>query len=116
MVIAVLGALGALGYMIATPKVGEQFTEFYILGMEGNAADYPGELAVGEEESVIVGIINNEYKTVSYRVDVTINGEKKNEQGPMMLEHNERWEREVGFASQVVGDRQKVEFLLYKGG
>ena len=30
--IAILGALGTLGYVIATPKVGQQFTEFYLLG------------------------------------------------------------------------------------
>ena len=116
LVIAALGALGTLGYVMAMPRVGEQFTEFYILGMEGDAADYPGELVVGEEGEVILGVINQEHEPMVYRVDVTVNGEKKNEQGSMMLEHNERWEGEVGFASQVVGDHQKVEFLLYKDG
>ena len=116
LVIAVLGALGALGYVIAMPKVGEQFTEFYILGMEGNAADYPRELVVGEEESVIVGIINNEYKTVSYRVDVTINGEKNNDVEGITLEHEEEWEGEVSFVPEVASENQKVEFLLYKDG
>ena len=36
-----MGALGALGYVIATPRVGKGFTEFYILGLSGRAADYP---------------------------------------------------------------------------
>jgi len=47
--LAILGALGTLGYAIASPKVGERFTEFYIEGLEGKAADYPEELVVGEE-------------------------------------------------------------------
>ena len=59
LVIAILGALGTLGYVIATPKAGETFTEFYILGKEGEATDYPVELRVGEQGRVVVGIINH---------------------------------------------------------
>jgi len=66
LVVTVLGALGVMGYVIATPKVGEKFTEFYILGQEGNAGSYPSELTVGEEGRVIAGIVNNEYETVGY--------------------------------------------------
>ena len=116
LVITVLGALGTLGYVIATPKVGEQFTEFYILGMEGEAADYPTELVVGEEGRVIVGIINNEYKTVSYRVEVKIDGVKNNEVEGITLEHDEKWEGEVSFVPEVASENQKVEFLLRKQG
>ena len=48
-IIAILGAPGVLGYVIATPTAGEKSTEFYIVGTEGKAADYPRELVVGEE-------------------------------------------------------------------
>ncbi len=47
LMLTILGALGMLGYAIASPRVGERFTEFYIKGLEGKAADYPEELAVG---------------------------------------------------------------------
>ena len=60
LVLLILGALGTLGYVIATPKVGETFTEFYILGQEGKAADYPKELNTGQEGRVIVGVVNHE--------------------------------------------------------
>jgi len=105
-----------LGYVIAKPKVGERFTEFYILGKEGKAIDYPEELVVGEEGKVIVGIINQEHETVSYRVEVRINGMKNSEVGPIVLEHEEERELEVSFVPQVSGNNQKVEFLLYKQG
>jgi len=116
LVLTILGALATVGYIIAIPKVGESFSELYILGLEGKAADYPSELIVGEEGRVIVGITNNEHKTVSYRVEVRIDGEKNNEIGPIMLEHGERWEGEASFVPQVPGENQKVEFLLYKNG
>ena len=114
--LAILGAFGTLVYIIVNPKVGEPFTEFYILGLEGKAADYPSELVVGEEGRVIVGIINNEHKTVSYRVEVRIGGEKNNEVGPIVIENEGTWEEEIGFIPQIPGEHQRVEFLLYKNG
>ena len=114
--IVILGALGTLGYAIASPKVGERFTEFYIEGLEGKAADYPKELVVGEEGKVIVGIINREHETVTYRVEVAIDGVKNNEVGPVALDHDGEWEEIVGFTPGRAGDNQKVEFLLYKQG
>ena len=114
LVIAMLGAFGTVGYLLAVPKVGEPFTEFFLLGLEGKAADYPTELTVGEEGRVIVGIVNNERKVASYRVEVKVDDEKKNEVGPVALEHNEEWEGEVDFVLEKVEDDQRVEFLLYK--
>lgn len=116
LVIVILGALGALGYVIATPKVGEKFTEFYILGEEGKAADYPRELKVGEEGKVIVGVINHEKEEVSYRVEVVIGGNKGTEVGPVLLVDEQKWEAEIGFVPVTPGENQKVEFLLYKHG
>jgi uncharacterized membrane protein len=114
LVLAIGGALGTLGYVIATPRVGERFTEFYILGLEGRAADYPRELRVGEEGRVIVGIINREHETVSYRVEVRIERVISNEVGPFELAHDEKWQEIVSFTPHRAGANQKVEFLLYK--
>ncbi len=114
--LTILGALGTLGYAIASPKVGERFTEFYIEGLGGKVADYPEELVVGGEGKVIVGIINREHETVTYRVEVAIDGVKNNEAGPVALDHDGEWEEIVGFTLGRAGDSQKVEFLLYKQG
>ena len=114
--LTILGALGMLGYAIAGPRVGERFTEFYIEGLEGKAIDYPEELVIGEEGKVIVGIINREHETVTYRVEVTIDGVQNNEVGPVALDHDGEWEKIVGFTPNKAEDNQKVEFLLYKQG
>ena len=116
LVLVILGALGMMGYVLAMPKVGEEFTEFYLLGLEGEAADYPNALAVGEEGNVVVGIINREHETVSYRFEVRVNGEKNNEVGPIILGHSKKWEGEVTLVFEVIGENQKVEFFLHKDG
>jgi uncharacterized membrane protein len=114
--LTILGALGMLGYAIASPKIGERFTEFYIEGLGGKAADYPEELVVGGEGKVIVGIINREQETVTYRVEVAIDEVKNNEVGPVALDHDEKWEEIIGFTPGKAGDNQRVEFLLYRQG
>ena len=39
---------------IAVPKVGEKFTEFYILGENGTAVDYPNLIIVGQNYPMFV--------------------------------------------------------------
>ena len=114
LVLIILGALGALSYILASPKVGEGFTEFYVLASEGKATAYPKELKVGQEGRVTIGVVNNEYETVSYRLEVRVGGVKTNEIESIILEHDEKWESEISFVPQVAGEKQKVEFLLYK--
>ena len=112
--IVTLGTLGVLGYVIATPKAGERFTEFYILNLNSEAKDYPKESIVGEEESVIVGIVNHEGETVIYRVEIKIDGVKDSEVGPISLVDEQSWETVTSFTPTTAGDNQKIEFLLYK--
>lgn len=114
LIVAILGAVGTLGYAIAAPKIGEKFTEFYLLGLEGKAIDYPRETKLGNKESVIVGIINQEHERASYWIEVRIDGQLNNEVGPLVLEHNEEWRETVSFTPHREGDSQKVEFVLYK--
>lgn len=113
--LAVIGALGTLVYAIQTPRAGERFTEFYILGPGGKVEDYPGKVMLGEKGQVIVGIANQERQSAVYRVEISIDRERVGEVGPITLEHEEKWEREVGFAPAKAGPKQRVEFRLYRG-
>lgn len=115
--VLILGAIGSLAYAMATPTGSEGFTEFYMLGIDGKAENYPRELAVGEEGKVILGIVNHEREdNLTYRVVITINGETIDTIGPLVLENNEKWENEVSFSLRKVGEDRKVEFLLFKEG
>jgi len=116
-IVMILSALGMLSYVVATAgRVPEKCTEFYILGVEGKAKDYPVELRVGEEGRVIVGMVNREKEKMSYRVDIAIDGTVNREIVPITLEQGGKWEGRVSFVPTKAGDNQKVEFLLYKEG
>ncbi|MCL0034836.1 DUF1616 domain-containing protein [Dehalococcoidia bacterium] len=114
LILAIVGAIGTLGYVIASPRVGERFTEFYILGLEGKAEGYPTELTVGEEGRVILGITNREHEIMGYEVKIKIDGVLQQRIGPVELEHEESWREQVGFVPQEPGEDQKVQFVLYK--
>ncbi|MCL0049369.1 DUF1616 domain-containing protein [Dehalococcoidia bacterium] len=114
LILAIVGAIGTLGYVIASPRVGERFTEFYILGLEGKAEGYPTELTVGEEGRVILGITNREHEIMGYEVKIKVDGVLQRRIGPVELEHEESWREQVGFVPQEPGEDQKVQFVLYK--
>lgn len=113
--LALLGGLAMLGYSIASP-IKEPFTEFYLLGLSGQAKDYPGRLSLGEEGKVVVGIVNREYETVGYRLEMRIEEGTSKEVEPVTLEHGGKWQEIVTFTPEKAGDGQKAEFLLYKQG
>ena len=74
--IASIAAVGVtVAYVATTPKVGERFTEFYVLGPGGKIADYPTNLTLGESGTVILGVVNHEYEDVTYRILVRLDNE-----------------------------------------
>lgn len=113
--IAIIGAVGILIYSVAVPRVGERFTEFYLLNPGGKAENYPHELVQGEEGRIIIRIVNREHETTGYKIELTINGQRVKEIGPITLDNEEKWEQEEVFIAAIAGPNQKVEFLLYKG-
>ena len=114
LVVAVVAALGCLGYVTTIAKPGEQFTEFYILGVDGKAENYPKQVAPGEPVKLIIGIVNHEYAVTSYQVNIRINGIENKEIRTQALANEEKWEEIVSFIPKSSDERQKVEFWLYK--
>jgi uncharacterized membrane protein len=113
LLISIILAVIMLVYVIVTPKQGEKFTEFYLLGPGGKAEGYPTNLTAGNTGSVIVGVVNHEYAAVNYTLKVKIREEVLNEQ-QIWLEHNQTWEKPVKFTPLSEGAYLKLEFLLYK--
>ena len=111
--IVIIVSSAMLIYILVTPKAGERFTEFYLLGSNGTASDYPTELKIGEEGKVIIGVVNREYENVTYHLEINFNGFLVHEEQVFLIE-NEKWERLFEFKAVEKGINQKLVFILYK--
>lgn len=116
LVLAVLFAAGSIYYVVTTPKVGEKFTEFYILGPAGKAEGYPRDLVVGEKGRVTAGIVNHESQPVNYYVEVVMDGHVKQKTSPVSLADKQKWELPLTFSAASPHKNMKVQFLLYRAG
>ena len=114
--IILLGTIGAFFYTTTSLESYDHFTEFYILSQDGEANAYPVELKAGEETGIIIGINNLEKESISYKVEIKTNGEDIGVFEPITLSPEEKFEGIAYFTINKSGDRQKVEFLLYKEG
>jgi uncharacterized membrane protein len=108
----IVAAFIALYYSVTHPFE-EPFTEFYLLDTAGKASDYPKEIDTGEEAKVLVGVVNREYRTMSYKMAVKTDEIITVEIEEIVLEHEDKWEEITGFVLNKVGANQTVEFLLY---
>ena len=116
LILVMLGALGVLVNVVATPKTMGGFTEFYMLGENGEATYYPERVMVGEESYLTVGVVNREQQRVLYQIEITASGTRISEGISLQLENNEEWVGVLSFTPVVVSEKQEVELLLYKQG
>lgn len=70
LIAAVIVAAVTTVFVIAFPKDGEKFTEFYILGEDKMADDYPEKFPVNSQQFVWIG--NHEYRDVTYTVETLL--------------------------------------------
>lgn len=112
LIISLVLAISATIYIIVTPKQGEKFTEFYILGPDGKASNYPTNLTTGQNGSMIIGVVNHEYTTTDYLLVVKVNDTiLRNE--TITLTNGQKVEIPYTFTAGSTGQK-KLEFLLYK--
>jgi len=112
LIITILLAISTTVYIILKPKQSESFTEFYILGPNGKASDYPTNLTIGQNGTVIIGVVNHEYQTANYELVVRSNGTIMNQQN-ITLTNSNQTQIPYSFTAGSAGYKN-VEFLLYK--
>jgi len=108
--VLILGSLGVTGYIISLPKYETKYTEFYF----PEKVTSPQTIIEGQNATIVLGIVNHEKETDTYRIEITINGDKVKEIENISLNNEEKWEQDVNFIPTQVGTNQKTEFLLYK--
>lgn len=111
LIITVLITITFIFYVITTPKIGERFTEFYILGNSEKLDDYNRTLEIGRTNNYLVGISNHEYVSVNYTIKVSLDNNVLTTK-EIMIENNDRWENNIEIIPTKEG--KKLEFLLYK--
>ncbi len=113
LLIILIGAVVTTVYIIVFPQQNGKYTEFYILGPDGKAGNYPDNLSVGESGKVIIGIVNHEAADANYQLVVKFNNlTLKNE--TVSLKDKEKKEIPFTFVTSTSGKNQEMEFLLYK--
>lgn len=127
----VVAAAGIFALVVMTPRPGDRFTEFYLLGPDGNASGYPERLNVSQPGTVLLGLTNHEAAVVHYTVRADLLGVQIVENGTsglnvtrevnrstiftlnLTLSQGQDWTRRYTFWINVTG-LWKLEFLLYK--
>lgn len=115
----VIGLVLFLGFRFGAlggSRVGEPFTEFYVLGPSGKAEGYPRRLFVGQPREVILGIVNHEGKPAQYSIQIRMDDQPLETIGPLSIGHEQKWENKTVFSPRRPSRRAKVEFLLFKDG
>ena len=129
--VSILLAVGSVGYAVAVPPQGEQFSEFYLLTENDDgelvADGYPDTMELDETAELIVGIENNEHETTDYTVvvqlqDVVTEGNESTvverteiDRFSTTLEHNETHHERHTLRPTMTGDDLRVQYLLYDG-
>ena len=111
--LAILVSIAVLVYVIVMPKQGEKFTEFYILGPGGMADNYPTDLKIGQNGTVLIGAVNHEYQTVKYSLRVLYNGTDIYREN-ISLDDNQAYTKNYTFTTKK--GLSELEFLLYRDG
>lgn len=131
LIVSVLLAISSVGYAVAVPPQGEQFSEFYLLteNPDGElvADGYPEELQRGERAELTVGIGNNEYELTNYTVVVQLQEVEQEgnetrvvdrqeiDRFTTSLEHNTTHHEQHVLNPSRTGDNLRVQYLLYDG-
>jgi len=119
LILSILASVGTLAYVIAVPKEDEKFTEFYLLGPNGKAADYPTSFVLGEQRPIIVGVVNHEFRNVTYDIIVQLTNNNRSTTlytDKVALDNNQTWEKTINLKPDRVGTNMTMEFLLYADG
>jgi len=87
-------------------------TEFYILGVEGLAEDYPRKVDAGETINMIAGINNLEGESATYSIMLKYSDQQLVSFDNLTLQKDSKWQGEIVFAMPQTGEDQPVDILL----
>lgn len=112
--VALVASVLGVVYLSFTPDQGtDPYTEFYLLGSEGNASDYPKDLSVGEPGAFTVGIGNHEHRSMRYTLVFQLENDTIDTK-TASVERGETREEEYVFVPRSAGYK-RLQIHLYRG-
>lgn len=117
LVIAAILLVGSLtAYLGVAPKAEDQFTEFFILDVHGGLTDYPQNLTLGQNGTVILGVTNHENQNITYRITISLENKTLTTIDNIWVQNNQNWTKPYTFTPDNTGAQLKLEFQLFKEG
>ena len=77
-VVMLVASVVVLAWAITTPRVGERFTQLAILGPGGMATDYPRNLTLGQDATVLLTIKSFEHRPQNYTLMIVLTNSTDN--------------------------------------
>jgi len=112
LILVILLAISLVAFLVMQSIDNNKFTEFYLLGPDGKASNYPTNLTLEQNATVIVGVVNRESATTSYKLIIRVNDTIIKMQD-FTLQDKEEKKITVNFIDNMTG-RKKMDFLLFK--
>jgi uncharacterized membrane protein len=116
LIASILTTATAFAYVVAMPKQGEHFTQFYLLGSDRLVDNYPTQYQLNQSKPIIVGVVNHEQREANYTLVVTLNDSVNQHtlySEQLTLADNQTWEKTILLQPDMVGTNMKMDFLLY---
>lgn len=103
-----------IAYVLPAASPDKQFTEFYVLGTSGVAANYPIEVKAGQPFILKVGVTNHEGNDITYSIQAHMNGQTVAGTAPFNLNDGQSISLDVSLAGSTPGNQQLLEILLLR--
>jgi uncharacterized membrane protein len=116
LIIAIIASVAVASYALATPKPGEHFTEFYLLGANDTLGNYTTNYTVGIPSPATVVIVNHEARDVTYNLVVSENNSTQHAviySEQVVISDGQQWQKQVDLVPTLPGDNVKLDFALY---
>ena len=104
---------GTIYHVITSQKMGERFTEFYILDENGGVHSYDTDLKLGNSTAYLVGISNYEHESINYVLQAVLDGDVLTSK-TISIENNDTWKDNITVVSNKKGTDMMLKFQLFK--
>ena len=112
-IVTIILAVGIVYFVVASPRTGERFTEFYVLNSSEKADNHQTELKINSSTIFLIGVVDHEYVTVNYTVQVILDKDVLLSE-ELVLNHGDIWEKNMTLFFDKEGNNMKLEFWLFK--